>query len=382
MKFHFPKRHPSRTDEEIVSPPRNRRWEMQSPFVTLFLNLNQDDEYAEEVALIIEEILKQRIQGIKNEKGIYTTPTFPKLVYVLHDHNCLEGGKYDYITELAVECSSKRLYPDYISAKEMRKIYEGNVFSPMGCRSFLSPWKDEEGNYKFEGRFNQGVVSLNLPQIGIVAEGDEEKFWDLLDNRLDLCFEALMCRHNALKGTLSDSSPIHWQYGAIARLPQGAVIDPLLMDGYSTISLGYIGLYEATKLMTGVSHVAPAGEAFAIKVMKRLEEATKQWKAETGLGFGLYGSPAESLCYRFAKIDLLKFGEIKDVTDKGYYTNSYHVDVREEIDALKVIIQTLIMLMFAKKLTLFLSYSLNLSSNPFQQEDVFLTSRFQICSIT
>lgn len=305
----------------------------QSPFVTLFLNLNQDDEYAEEVALIIEEILKQRIQGIKNEKGIYTTPTFPKLVYVLHDHNCLEGGKYDYITELAVECSSKRLYPDYISAKEMRKIYEGNVFSPMGCRSFLSPWKDEEGNYKFEGRFNQGVVSLNLPQIGIVADGDEEKFWDLLDNRLSLCYEALMCRHQALKGTVSDSSPIHWQYGAIARLPQGAVIDPLLMDGYSTISLGYIGLYEVTKLMTGVSHVAPAGEAFAVKVMKRLEEATKQWKSETGLGFGLYGSPAESLCYRFAKIDLLKFGEIKDVTDKGYYTNSYHVDVREEIDA-------------------------------------------------
>ena len=305
----------------------------QSPFVTLFLNLDAEDEYAEEVALIIEEVLKQRIQGIKNEKGIYTTPTFPKLVYVLHDHNCLEGGKYDYITELAVECSSKRLYPDYISAKEMRKIYEGNVFSPMGCRSFLSPWKDEEGNYKFEGRFNQGVVSLNLPQIGIVAEGDEEKFWDLLDNRLNLCFEALMCRHNALKGTVSDSSPIHWQYGAIARLPQGAVIDPLLMDGYSTISLGYIGLYEVTKLMTGVSHVAPEGESFAVKVMKRLEEATKQWKAQTGLGFGLYGSPAESLCYRFAKIDLQKFGEIKDVTDKGYYTNSYHVDVREDIDA-------------------------------------------------
>ena len=201
------------------------------------------------------------------------------------------------------------------------------------CRSFLSPWKDENGEYKFEGRFNQGVVSLNLPQIGIVAAGDEDKFWNLLDNRLDLCYEALMCRHNALKGTLSDESPIHWQYGAIARLPQGAVIDPLLMDGYSTISLGYIGLYEVTKLMTGVSHVHPDGEAFALKVMKRLEEATKLWKQQTGIGFGLYGSPAESLCYRFAKIDLQKFGEIKDVTDKGYYTNSYHVDVREEIDA-------------------------------------------------
>ncbi|MGN9119625.1 anaerobic ribonucleoside-triphosphate reductase [Turicibacter bilis] len=201
------------------------------------------------------------------------------------------------------------------------------------CRSFLSPWKDENGEYKFEGRFNQGVVSLNLPQIGIVAAGDEDKFWNLLDNRLDLCYEALMCRHNALKGTLSDESPIHWQYGAIARLPQGAVIDPLLMDGYSTISLGYIGLYEVTKLMTGVSHVHPDGEAFAVKVMKRLEEATILWKKQTGIGFGLYGSPAESLCYRFAKIDLQKFGEIKDVTDKGYYTNSYHVDVREEIDA-------------------------------------------------
>ncbi len=305
----------------------------QSPFVTLFLNIEEDDPYVEEVALIVEEILKQRLQGIKNEKGIYTTPAFPKLIYVLHEYNCLEGGKYDYVTETAVKCSAKRLYPDYISAKEMRKIYEGNVFSCMGCRSFLSPWKDKEGNYKFEGRFNQGVVSLNLPQIGIIAEGDINKFWKLLDNRLDLCFEALMCRHNALKGTLSDASPIHWQHGAIARLEQGEVIDPLLMDGYSTISLGYIGLYEVTKLMKGVSHIEPEGETFAREVMNKLNEATKRWKEETGLGFGVYGSPAESLCYRFARIDKAKFGEIKDVTDKGYYTNSYHVDVREPIDA-------------------------------------------------
>ncbi len=305
----------------------------QSPFVTLFLNIEEEDEYVEEVASIVEEILTQRLHGIKNEKGIFTTPTFPKLIYVLHEHNCLEGGKYDYITEKAVKCSAKRLYPDYISAKEMKKIYEGNVFSCMGCRSFLSPWKDENGNYKFEGRFNQGVVSLNLPQIGIIAGGDEEKFWSLLDNRLELCFEALMCRHKALKGTLSDESPIHWQHGAIARLPQGAVIDPLLMDGYSTISLGYIGLYEVTKLMKGVSHVQPEGEAFALKVMHKLNDATKRWKEETGLGFGLYGSPAESLCYRFAKIDKAKFGKIEDITDKGYYTNSYHVDVREAIDA-------------------------------------------------
>ncbi len=203
----------------------------------------------------------------------------------------------------------------------------------MGCRSFLSPWKDSDGNYKFEGRFNQGVVSLNLPQIGIVADKDMDKFWNLLDNRLNLCYEALMCRHQALKGTLSDESPVHWQHGAIARLKQGEVIDELLMNGYSTISLGYIGLYEVTKLMTGLSHTQEDGERFAMDVMKRLKETTEKWKAETGLGFGLYGSPAESLCYRFAKIDRLKFGDIENVTDKGYYTNSYHVDVREEIDA-------------------------------------------------
>ena len=199
------------------------------------------------------------------------------------------------------------------------------------CRSFLSTWKDEEGNYKFEGRFNQGVVSLNLPQIGIVAAGDEEKFWKLLDNRLELCFEALMCRHNALKGTLSDVSPIHWQYGAIARLDKGEKIDKLLMNGYSTISLGYIGLYELTKLMTGKSHTKE--KEFALKVLQYLKTKCDEWKEKTGLGFGLYGSPAEALCYRFAKIDLQRFGEIKDITDKGYYTNSYHVDVREEIDA-------------------------------------------------
>ncbi|OOB78059.1 MAG: anaerobic ribonucleoside-triphosphate reductase [Epulopiscium sp. Nuni2H_MBin001] len=305
----------------------------QSPFVTLFLNIDENDPYVEEVADIVEEILHQRLEGIKNQKGIYTTPAFPKLIYVLHEYNNLTGGKYDYVTEVAIKCSSKRLYPDYISAKEMRKIYEGQVFSCMGCRSFLSAWKDEDGNYKFEGRFNQGVVSLNLPQIGIVAKGDKAKFWSSLDNRLELCFEALMCRHNSLRGTLSDESPIHWQHGAIARLPQGAVIDPLLMDGYSTISLGYIGLYEVTKLMTGVSHVDPVGKAFALELMNHLSETVQRWKQETGLGFGLYGSPAESLCYRFAKIDLVRFGTIEDITDKGYYTNSYHVDVREEIDA-------------------------------------------------
>ena len=305
----------------------------QSPFVTLFLFLDEHDEYIEENAMIIEEILRQRLEGIKNEQGVYVTPAFPKLVYVLDECNCLKGGKYDYITELAVRCSAKRMYPDYISAKMMRQNYEGNVFSPMGCRSFLSPWKDEDGNYKFEGRFNQGVVSLNLPQIGILAKHDEDKFWELLDERLELCYEALMCRHNALVGVTSDVSPIHWQYGAIARLNKGEKIDKLLYNGYSSISLGYIGLYEVTKLVKGVSHTDPKGTDFALRVMNHLREATERWKAQTGIGFALYGTPAESLCYRFARIDKIRFGTIEDVTDKGYYTNSYHVDVREKIDA-------------------------------------------------
>ena len=307
----------------------------QSPFVTIFLNLKEGDEYLEENAMIVEEILRQRYEGIKNEKGVYVTPAFPKLVYVLDEHNCLKGGKYDYITKLAVKCSAKRLYPDYISAKKMRENYEGNVFSPMGCRSFLSPWKDENGNYKFEGRFNQGVVSLNLPQLGILAKGNEEKFWELLEERLELCFEALMCRHEALHKVISDTSPVHWRYGAIARLEKGESIEKFLHDGYSTISLGYIGLYELTKLVKGVSHTDPEGTEFALKVMKSLREHCEKWKKETGLGFGLYGTPAESLCYRFARVDKKRFGTIEDVTDKGYYTNSYHVDVREDIDAFK-----------------------------------------------
>ena len=305
----------------------------QSPFVTLFLHLEEGDPYIKENAMIIEEVLRQRYEGIKNEAGVYVTPAFPKLVYVLDEFNSLKGGEYDYLTKLAVKCSAKRMYPDYISAKKMRENYEGNVFSPMGCRSFLSPWKDENGNYKFEGRFNQGVVSINLPQIAIIADGDEEKFWKLLDERLELCKEALMCRHYALLGTHSDISPVHWQYGAIARLKKGEPIDKLLYGGYSTMSLGYIGIYEMTKLMTGVSHTEEKGHDFAIKVMKHLRETTDKWKDETNIGFALYGTPAESLCYKFARVDKEKFGTIKDVTDKGYYTNSYHVDVREKIDA-------------------------------------------------
>ena len=305
----------------------------QSPFVTLFMHIVEGDEYEKEVAQIIEEILKQRLKGIKNSEGHYITPAFPKLIYVLDECNNLSGGKYDYVTKLAVKCSAKRLYPDYISAKKMREIYEGNVFSPMGCRSFLSPYKDENGEYKFEGRFNQGVVSINLPQIAIMASGNKEKFYKLLDERLELCFDACMCRHNALKGVTSDYSPIHWQYGAIARLKKGEKIDKYLYGNYSTMSLGYIGLYEVSKLMTGKSHTEKEGKEFVEELMKYLRKVVDGWKKDTNIGFALYGTPAESLCYRFAKIDEEKFGSIKDITDKGYYTNSYHVDVRERINA-------------------------------------------------
>jgi anaerobic ribonucleoside-triphosphate reductase len=462
----------------------------QSPFVTLFMYLDDNDPYIEYNALIFEEIFNQRIKGIKNSRGVYVTPTFPKLIYVLDENNNLTGGRYDYLTKLAAKCISKRMNPDIISAKKMRANYEGNVFSCMGCvdgssmirykikdveyiepfekaweriettleltvilqpnlrdfyidlpeyvsiwdtnlgdftrvyriiknyqvdwyevffsngkslkvtsdhpfevidkgvvltkdleindsmlceydgtcnvvniehypnhydysydvttesehftvngiyshncRSFLSPWKDENGAYKFEGRFNMGVVSINLPQIGIIAQGDENIFWKLFDERLELCKEALLCRYNSLKGTLSDVSPIHWQHGAIARLKQGEKIDKYLEDGYSTLSLGYIGLYELTKLMKNVPQTDPVGKEFALRVMKHLKEVCKKWKDETGLGFALYGTPAESLCYRFARIDKAKYGDIKDITDKGYYTNSYHIDVREEIDA-------------------------------------------------
>ena len=305
----------------------------QSPFVTLFLYLRDGDPYIEENALIIEEILRQRLEGIKNESGVFVTPAFPKLVYVLDENNNLTGGRYDYLTKLAVQCSAKRMYPDYISAKKMRENYEGNVFSPMGCRSFLAPWKDENGNYKFEGRFNQGVVSINLPQIGLEVRGDMEKFWPEFDSRLELCKEALMCRHNALKGVKSDVSPIHWQYGALARLKKGETIDKLLYGGYSSISLGYIGLYELTLLMTGKSHTTEEGQEFALQVMRHLKETVMRWREETNIGFALYGTPAESLCYRFARIDKERYGTVKDVTDKGYYTNSYHVDVRENIHA-------------------------------------------------
>lgn len=305
----------------------------QAPFSTIYLEIEEGNEYEEEMALICEEMIKQRLEGMKNYKGQEIGEAFPKLVYLLDEHNCLEGGKYDYITKLAAECTAKRLVPDYQSAKIMRMNYEGNTFPPMGCRSHLSPWKDSNGDYKWYGRFNQGVISLNLPQIGIIANGDMELFWELLDQRLALCKEALITRHNMLLGTVSDVSPIHWQHGAIARLEKGEAIDKLLNEGYSTLSLGYVGVHEMVQSMLGVSHTTQEGEKFALEVMNHMKDACDEWKKETGLGFGLYGTPAENLIYRFCRLDKARFGEIKNVTDRIYYTNSYHVHVCEEIDA-------------------------------------------------
>lgn len=305
----------------------------QSPFATIYLEIEVGNEYETEMALICEEMIKQRLEGMKNYKGQEIGEAFPKLVYLLDKHNCLEGGKYDYITKLSAKCNVKRLVPDYQSAKIMRENYEGNAFPPMGCRSHLSPWKDENGNYKWYGRFNQGVVSINLPQIGIIANGDFDLFWKMFDERLELCKEALMVRHNLLKGTKSDVAPILWQHGAIARLKKGEAIDKLLYGGYSSISLGYVGLYELVQAMMGISHTTTKGEKFALEVMQYMRNKCDEWKKETNIGFALYGSPAENTIYRFCRIDKKKFGEIPNVTDKLYYTNSYHVNVTEEIDA-------------------------------------------------
>ena len=305
----------------------------QSPFCTIYLEIEEGHEYEREMALICEEMIVQRLEGMKNYKGQIIGEEFPKLVYLLDEHNCLEGGKYDYITKLAAKCNTKRLVPDYQSAKMMRKNYDGETFPPMGCRSHLSNWKDENGKYKWYGRFNQGVISLNLVQVALTADKDMDKFWNILDERLNLCKEALMVRHNLLKGTTSDISPIHWQHGGIARLKKGEKIDSLLENGYSTLSLGYVGVYEMTQAMLGVSHTTPEGEKFALEVMNHLNDKCSEWKKETGLGFGLYGTPGESLTSRFCRIDRQKFGSIKNVTDRMYYTNSYHVHVSEEIDA-------------------------------------------------
>ncbi len=304
----------------------------KNPSVTLFLHIDDNDEYAQETAMIIEEILKQRLQGIKNEEGEYVTLDFPRLIYVLDENNCLKGKKYDYLTRLAIECSAKRMFPAYISAKEMKKNYSGNVFAPMGKLEFLPEYLNEKNEYVYEGRFSKGVVTLNLPQIGIIANGDEEKFWKLLDERLELCKDALICRNNVLMGTMSDASPIHWRHGAISRLEKGEKIDKLLTSNYSILLLGYIGLYELTKLMKGVSHTHTKGKDFATRVIKYMEEYVNKIKEETGLGFVLYGTPDSEMTTRLVKIDKERFGDIEDITDKGYYTNSFHIDIRENMN--------------------------------------------------
>ena len=307
----------------------------QAPFLTVFMYLNEakNEREKKDLAMIIEETLKQRYQGVKNESGVWITPAFPKLIYVLEEDNVNEGTEYYYLTEMAAKCTAKRLVPDYISEKKMMEFKEGNCFPVMGCRSALSPWKDENGNYKFYGRFNQGVVTINLVDVALSSGGDMKAFWKIFDERLDLCYRALMCRHKRLRGTLSDAAPILWQNGALARLKKGETIDRLLYGGYSTISLGYAGLYECVKYMTGKSHTDQETTPFALEVMEYMNKACNRWKDETNIGFSIYGSPIESTTYKFAKCLQKRFGIIEGVTDRSYITNSYHVNVSEEIDA-------------------------------------------------
>ena len=307
----------------------------QAPFLTVFMYLNEakNEQKKADLAIIIEETLKERIRGVKNEAGVWITPAFPKLIYVLEEDNITENSKYFYLTKLSAKCSAKRLVPDYISEKKMKELKEGNCFPVMGCRSALSPWKDENDNYKFYGRFNQGVVTINLVDVALSSGGDYSKFWKIFNERLELCYAALMCRHNRLKGTLSDAAPILWQHGALARLKKGEKIDKLLYGGYSTISLGYAGLYECVKYMTGLSHTNPEATPFALSIMKHMNEKCKEWAKATNIAFSIYGSPIESTTYKFAKCLQRRFGIIPGITDKGYITNSYHVHVTEKIDA-------------------------------------------------
>ena len=308
----------------------------QAPFITIFMYLDEvPEENRDDLAMIIEEMLHQRMLGVKNEQGVYVTPAFPKLIYVLEEDNIREGSKYFWLTKLAAQCTAKRMVPDYISEKKMLELKEGNCFPPMGCRSMLSPWIDPEtGKYKFYGRFNMGVVTLNLVDVACSSYGDEKKFWELLDERLELCHKALLCRYERLKGTKSDVAPILWQHGALARLKKGETIDKLLTGGYATISLGYAGLYECTMRMKGVSHTETTiGYPFAMKVMQRLNDATEEWKTQDNLGYGIYGTPLESTTYKFAKCLQKRFGIIPEVTDHNYITNSYHVVVREKVNA-------------------------------------------------
>ncbi len=307
----------------------------QAPFVTVFMYLDEvpEGQTRDDLAIIIEEMLRQRIQGVKNEKGVFITPAFPKLIYVLEEDNIREGSRYFYLTKLAAKCTAKRMVPDYISEKIMKKLKDGNCYTCMGCRSFLTVYKDENDKYKFYGRFNQGVVTLNLVDIACSSEGDEKRFWKIFDERLELCYRALMCRHNRLKGTPSDVAPILWQYGALARLKKGEKIDKLLYGGYSTLSLGYAGLCECTRYMTGKSHTDPEATPFALRVMQYLNDTCKRWAKETNIDFSLYGTPLESTTYKFARCLQERFGVIEGVTDKNYITNSYHVHVTEQINA-------------------------------------------------
>lgn len=307
----------------------------QAPFVTIFMYLNEVPEgrLREDLAMITEEILHQRILGVKNEKGVYITPAFPKLIYVLEEDNIYKGSRYWYLTELAAKCTAKRMVPDYISEKIMKQLKNGNCYTCMGCRSFLTVYHDKDGKPKFYGRFNQGVVTVNLVDIACSSEGDIEKFWQIFDKRMELCKRALMCRHNRLKGTPSDVAPILWQYGALARLKKGEKIDKLLYGGYSTLSLGYAGLCECTRYMTGYSHTNPCATPFALEVMQRLNDACAKWRKEENIDFSLYGTPLESTTYKFSKCLQKRFGIIEGVTDKNYITNSYHVHVTEAINA-------------------------------------------------
>ncbi|MCR5255908.1 MAG: anaerobic ribonucleoside-triphosphate reductase [Acetatifactor sp.] len=310
----------------------------QAPFVTAFMYLDEvpDGVLRDDLALIIEEVLRQRIQGIKNEKGVWVTPAFPKLIYVLDEDNITEESKYWYLTELAAECTAKRMVPDYISAKKMKELKKGNVYTCMGCRSFLTveeTQKNEDGSYKFYGRFNQGVVTINLVDVALSSQKDMDKFWDILEDRLELCHRALRCRHERLLGTRSDAAPILWQYGALARLKKGETIDKLLYNGYSTISLGYAGVYEMCYYMTGKSHTDPEGKEFALAVMQKLNDKCAEWKAAENISYSVYGTPLESTTYKFAKCLQKRFGFIPGVTTKNYITNSYHVHVTEKIDA-------------------------------------------------
>ena len=313
----------------------------QAPFITVFMYLNEagdNQRLKSDLAIVIEEMLRQRYQGVKNEAGVWITPAFPKLIYVLEDDNIYEGQPYYYLTKLAAKCTAKRMVPDYISEKKMLEYKvdangEGHCFTCMGCRSFLTPYIDENGKPKYYGRFNQGVVTINLVDVALSSGGDFDKFWQLFDERLELCHKALMCRHNRLKGTLSDAAPILWQYGALARLKKGEPIDKLLYGGYSTISLGYAGLYECCKYMTGKSHTDPAAKPFALNVMQHMNDACAKWKNQHNIDFSLYGTPLESTTYKFAKCLQKRFGVVPGITDRNYITNSYHVHVTEHIDA-------------------------------------------------